>query len=137
MEKIRLEAAIKMGMGDCSHSVTPKFGLVAKDIRSNYIKVRYFTPWKTHPSLAVTGSQCLASCALTPGTVAYSLMNCSDSSPVQVFLEHPMGKMGVIIDYEIDKNEFVHKSAGLIRTARKLACGELFVSKKIWDGERV
>ena len=29
MEAIRLKAAVEMGMGDCSQSVTPKFGLLA------------------------------------------------------------------------------------------------------------
>lgn len=26
--------------------------------------IRYFMPWNCHPSLAVTGAQCLASCLL-------------------------------------------------------------------------
>ena len=135
MEQIRLKAAVKMGMGDCIKSVTPKFGLVAADERNNHMTVRYFMPWKTHPTLAVTGSQCLASCALTPGTVAYPLMNSSGESPIHVILNHPMGNMEVITDYQIRDDEFIHRSAGVVRTARKLASGQVFIPGKIWDGE--
>ena len=134
MEKVRLEAAKKMGMGDCRESVTPKFGLVAANDQTNHLTVRYFMPWKTHPTLAVTGSQCLASCALTPGTVAYSLMKRSDNIPTHLVLHHPMGKMDVITDYSLSDNTFVHKSAGIIRTARKLAEGKVFIPSSVWDG---
>jgi 2-methylaconitate cis-trans-isomerase PrpF len=92
-------------------------------------------PWKTHPTLAVTGSQCLASCALTPGTVAYPLMQSSGAMPIHVILNHPMGSMEVITDYQIRDNEFIHHSAGLVRTARKLAAGQVFISGRIWDGD--
>ena len=57
-----------MGMGDCTSSVTPKFGILAPADAPGHIVSRYFMPWNTHPTMAVTGSQCLASCALTPGT---------------------------------------------------------------------
>ena len=135
MEQIRLAAAVQMGMGDCAQSVTPKFALVAADERINHMTVRYFMPWKTHPTLAVTGSQCLASCALTPGTVAYPLMQSSGATPIHVILNHPMGSMEVITDYQIRDNEFIHHSAGLVRTARKLAAGQVFIPGKIWDGD--
>ena len=135
MEKVRLTAAKKMGMGDCTASVTPKFGIVAPVDRTNHLTVRYFMPWKTHPTLAVTGSQCIASCALTPGTVAYSLMKRSHTIPTLVTLHHPMGTMDVITDYSLNGDAFVHKSAGIIRTARKLAEGRVFIPTSIWDGD--
>ena len=135
MEKVRLAAAKKMGMGDCTASVTPKFGIVAPNDQTNHLTVRYFMPWRTHPTLAVTGSQCIASCALTPGTVAYPLMTRSDSIPAHLVLHHPMGTMDVITDYSLKDDTFVHKSAGIIRTARKLAEGKVFIPTSIWDGD--
>ncbi len=134
MEKVRLTAAKKMGMGDCKDSVTPKFGLVAPYDQTNHLTVRYFMPWRTHPTLAVTGCQCLASCALTPGTVAYPLMKRSDIIPKHLVLHHPMGTMDVIIDYSMSGDRLVHKSASIIRTARKLAEGQLFIPFTVWDG---
>lgn len=127
MEKVRLAAGEKMGMGDCSSSVTPKFGLLAPASGVGHIVSRYFMPWETHPTMAVTGSQALASCALTPGTIADGMMTIPKERPAMVTLHHPMGEMEVLVDYEMQDGQFIHKSAGLIRTARKLAQGEVFV----------
>ena len=135
MEPIRLEAARRMGMGDCSKSVTPKFGLLAPHETAGHIITRYFMPWNTHPTMAVTGSQCMASCALTPGTVADGMMTCPNDVPATITLHHPMGTMDVLVDYDMQDGHFVHKSAGLVRTARKLAEGKLFVPASIWSGE--
>ena len=77
----------------------------------------------------------MASCALTPDSVAYSLMTRSDSIPAHLILHHPMGTMDVITDYSLSDDMFVHKSAGIIRTARKLAEGKVFISSSIWDGD--
>ena len=127
MEAIRIEAAVKMGMGDCSQSVTPKFGLLAALPEQGHILARYFMPWETHPTMAVTGSQAMASCALTPNTVANGMMSVPDERPAKVTLHHPMGEMVVVVDYKIENGVFQHQSAGLIRTCRKLAQGQLFV----------
>ena len=127
MEAVRIKAGALMGMGDCQQSVTPKFGLFAPHDETGHIVTRYFMPWNTHPTMAVTGSQCIASCALTPGTVAYDLMTSPAEKPATISLHHPMGVMEVVIDYEMTNEGFVHHSAGVVRTARKLAKGEVFV----------
>ena len=127
METVRLAAGHKMGMGDCSQSVTPKFGPLAPLPEQGHILARYFMPWETHPTMAVTGSQAMASCALTPGTVADGMMALPNERPAKVTLHHPMGEMDVLVDFDIEDSQFIHKSAGLLRTARKLAEGTLFV----------
>jgi 4-oxalomesaconate tautomerase len=132
MEAIRLIAGERMGLGDVRKSVTPKFGLLAPARDDGSVCVRYFMPWKCHPTLAVTGSQCLASCLLAPGTIGEGLLSGSSASPATIQLEHPMGKMEVVIDYERSDESFSVKSAGLLRTARKLATGEVFVPGDIW-----
>ncbi|MEL7164848.1 MAG: PrpF domain-containing protein [Pseudomonadota bacterium] len=134
MEAIRIKAGALMGMGDCTKSVTPKFGLVAPADAPNTILTRYFMPWTTHPTLAVTGSQCLASCALTPGTVADGMMTVQGTPPLTLYLSHPMGLMDVIVDYALDATGFTHKSSGIVRTCRKLAEGRVFVPAHVWDG---
>jgi len=136
MEQLRIKAGILMGLGDVSKSVTPKFGLLAPARDGGTISTRYFMPWSTHPTMAVTGSQCLASCALTPGTVADGIIDRPSESPTKVTLEHPMGKMDVIVDFVMNGTEFNHKSAGLIRTCRKIAEGLVYVPTEIWEGEK-
>jgi 2-methylaconitate cis-trans-isomerase PrpF len=134
MEAIRIKAGAMMGMGDCTKSVTPKFGLLAPSGVPNTIRTRYFMPWNTHPTMAVTGSQCLASCALAKGTIAEGMMEVEGAPPVTIQLEHPMGKMDVIVDYTEGQGGFQHQSTGIIRTCRKLAQGQVFVPQSIWDG---
>jgi len=135
MEAIRIKAGKMMGMGDVTKSVTPKFGLVAPPKNGGSVGVRYFMPWTAHPTMAVTGSQCLASCTLTPGSVAEGIIpNVPKVGPVTVVLEHPLGLMDVVIDYKIDGADvFNHISAGVVRTCRKIAQGKVFVSKSIWE----
>lgn len=134
MEAVRIEAGKRMGMGDVSKSVTPKFGLLAPAAQGGTIATRYFMPWSAHPTMAVTGAQCLASCVLTPGSVADGMTARANEGPAKLVLEHPSGSIDVVVDYSLTDAGFTIKSAGLVRTARKLADGSVFISKAIWDG---
>ena len=84
-------------------------------------------PWTTHPTMAVTGSQCLAACALLPGSVAADLAKPIDPAPAVVKIEHPMGEMEVTVDYERGEDRLDFRSAGVVRTARLIARGEVMV----------
>ncbi|MEO0387308.1 MAG: 4-oxalomesaconate tautomerase [Pseudomonadota bacterium] len=134
MEPIRRAAGAAMGLGDVSNAVTPKFGLLAEAQDGGTALTRYFMPWSCHPSLAVTGSQCLSACLLCPGTVGEGLMARPNAVPVRMMLEHPMGKLEVLVDYTLDGADFDLCSAGLVRTARKLAAGSVFVPRAVWAG---
>ncbi|MCX7560289.1 4-oxalomesaconate tautomerase [Sulfitobacter sp. F26204] len=134
MEAIRKQAAERMGMGDVSRSVTPKFGLLAPSTQGGTIAARYFMPWKCHPTMAVTGAQCLASCVLAPGTVADGMAAIPNGTPAKITLEHASGVIEVLVDYENTATGFSLNAAGLVRTARKLAAGEVFVPSNIWRG---
>ena len=134
MEALRLKAGALMGMGDVSKSVTPKFGILAPATQGGTIATRYFMPWQTHPTMAVTGAQCLASCVLTPGTVADGLAAKPNEVPAPVTLEHASGSIDVLVDYAQAESGFQVKSAGLVRTARKIAAGEVFIPTSVWAG---
>ena len=136
MEALRIRAGALMGLGAVEKSVIPKFGLLAPARYGGSASARYFMPWSTHPTMAVTGSQCMASCVLTPGSVADGLIGTSTLAPVTVCLEHPMGMMDVVVDFDIEDGVFKHKSAGLIRTCRKLAEGHVFVPSRILEPSR-
>ena len=121
-----------MGMGDVTQSVTPKFGIVAPARGGGTVATRYFMPWKTHPTMAVTGAQCLASCVLTPGTVAD--VPTPNAHPANITLEHASGQIDVLVDYTRTDAGITINSAGLVRTARKLAAGHVFVPGAVWRG---
>ena len=135
MEPIRLEAGRRMGLGDVSKSVTPKFALLAPPRNGGTITARYFMPWNCHPTMAVTGAQCLASCVLTPGSIAEGLFTPPEGQPALVLIEHPSGAIDVTVDYETGAEGFKLNSAGLLRTARLLARGEVMVPASVWDGK--
>ena len=127
IEKIRLKAGEKMGFGDVRSSVVPKFGLLAAPRDGGAVAARYFMPWSTHPSFAVTGSICTGTCLLAPGTIAQDLAKLPKTNPTPLKIEHPSGAIDVLIDWEIENDQFKMKSAGLLRTARKLLSGHIHV----------
>jgi len=131
MEALRLEAGRRMGFGDVSESVIPKIGLISKPREGGLFNARYFMPWATHPTLAVTGSQCLAACALAPGTVAEGIAAPAGPSPTVVRIEHPAGKMDVTVNYTRTGDAFEFHSAGVVRTARLIARGEVMVPASV------
>jgi 2-methylaconitate cis-trans-isomerase PrpF len=71
---------------------------------------------------------------LTPGTVAEGLFVPPSGVPALVVIEHPSGGIDVTVDYENGADGFALRSAGLLRTARLLARGEVFVPQAVWQG---
>lgn len=135
MEAIRLKAGRMMGLGDVTRSVTPKIGLIAPArAEGAHFATRYFMPWETHPSLAVTGSQCLAACAIAPGTVAQGIALAVAGSPATIRIEHPMGVMDVVVNFTRQGGAFDFLSAGVVRTARLIARGEVLVPAHLIEG---
>lgn len=133
MEAVRIQAGEAMGIENVAQSVTPKFGLLALAQDGGTIATRYFMPWKAHPTMAVTGAQCLASCVLTPGTVAEDMATRSNDRPATVTLEHASGQIDVLVDYDLTADGINLRSAGLVRTARLLARGDVMIPKSIWS----
>lgn len=135
MEPVRRIAGERMGMGDVSGSVTPKFAIVAPPRDGGTLTARYFMPRNCHPTMAVTGAQCIAACGLTPGSVAAEVAVPPAGRPALIEIEHPSGKIDVTVDYEQGAGGFKLNSAGLLRTARLLARGELYVPRSVWQGK--
>ena len=133
MEAVRIQAGEAMGIKDVATSVTPKFGLLAPARDGGTVATRYFMPWKAHPTMAVTGAQCLASCVLTPNTVAEGLAARSNDRPATITLEHASGQIDVLVDYDLTADGIDLRSAGLVRTARLLARGDVMIPRNIWN----
>lgn len=132
IEAVRLAAGEKMGMGDVSESVVPKFGLFAEARSGGSICARYFMPWRTHPAYAVTGAICTACCLVAPGTVAEGLAQLPSTRPYPLTIEHPTGAIDVQLDASADGDNFTLTSAGLLRTARRLFLGDVAVPADCW-----
>mgnify|MGYP001311043269 CR=1 FL=1 len=137
IERIRLEAGRRMGLGDVRKSVVPKFGLLAPPVAGGSILARYFMPWNCHPSMAVTGAICIGSCLLASGTIAEGLgeagiLGAEEARRIRI--EHPMGLIDVVYDYAQDEASFSLNSAGILRTARALMRGDVYIPAAVWGG---
>jgi len=136
IEAMRRKAGVAMGLGaDVSGSVTPKVGLVSAPVAGGNLRARYLTPWACHPSMAVTGGQCLAACAVLKGSVADGLAQVPATGPAMMKIEHPTGALEVLLDFTQSAAGVEIHSAGLTRTARLLVRGMVMVPHRVWDGE--
>ncbi len=123
VEALRLEAGRRMGLGDVSNSVLPKVIIVAPPCNGGAIAARYFMPHSTHRSFAATGGVCLATACVTPGTIASRLAQVPVDVPHVCRIEHPSGFMVI----EVTQKDGATVSAAMVRTARKMFSGEIFV----------
>ena len=133
LEAVRLIAGERMGLGDVSRSVVPKIGLVSEAWAGGSFSARYFMPWAAHPSMAITGAQCLSACMLAPGTVGAEINAGWPRSPTEISIEHPIGRMNLLIKHRME-DEFIFESATVTRTARLIARGEIMVPRHVWSG---
>ena len=136
MEAIRREAGARMGLGDVSQSVVPKFGMLSEPLQGGTIASRYFTPTQCHPTHAVSGAICVAAASVMPGTVAASLAAVPQPrdgrSESAITIEHPSGKFDVSLLAERRADGVRIHAGGVTRTARKIMAGMVYVSTDVW-----
>ena len=134
MEAIRRKAGALMGMGDVSKGVTPKIALLAKPAKGGRISIRYFVPDACHKALAVTGTVCLASACAIPGTLASGLAGLPPAPQGVIEIEHPSGKIAIDLDADFTNGRQELRRAALVRTARRIFEGRIFVPRHVWSG---
>jgi 4-oxalomesaconate tautomerase len=134
MEAIRIKAGAMMGMGDVSKSVVPKIGLLAAPRHGGTITSRYFVPDTCHKAHAVTGTVCLASACAIPGTVAEEIAARSAAPQGIIEIEHPSGKIAIDLDADFTDGRQTLRRAALIRTARRIFEGKVYVPRAVWAG---
>jgi 4-oxalomesaconate tautomerase len=133
MEAMRLDAGRRMGLGDVTGRVVPKIAMLAAPRSEGSVAARYFVPHKTHAAFAVTGALCVSSCVMAPGTVAEGIAKRPDGDDCTVWIEHPSGLIDVAMTTRVDGNSIDIISGGVIRTARKLMEGHVFVPSWILE----
>ena len=134
MEAIRRKAGIMMGMGEVSNMVVPKIGLLAPPRHGGTIASRYFVPYSCHKAHAVTGTVCVASACAIPGTVANRIAPLAAAPQGIVKIEHPSGMIAIDLDVELDQPQPLIRRAALIRTARRIFDGRVYVPHRVWSG---
>jgi 4-oxalomesaconate tautomerase len=131
LEIIRCKAALKMGLGDVSNSISPKICIVSPARYNGSITSRYFTPFDCHSTHAVSGALCLAAACLIEGSVAFNIaklaLPASDKFEQEVEVEHPLGKIRTSINIDKTSVTTSFPFASFIRTARPLFEGNVIM----------
>ena len=128
VERIRLAAGPLMGLGDVTAATTPKMSLLAKASAGGTIATRTFIPHRVHEAIGVFGAVSVATACLVPGSVAAEIATVAvGEGDIELDVEHPTGYFTVRLDVRIDAGAVRVRRAGLLRTARLLMRGEVFV----------
>lgn len=134
VERLRLLAGPLMNLGDVTSSTVPKVSLLAPAKNGGVISTRTFIPKSVHEAIGVFGAVSVATACLIPGSVANEVAGVTgSSSQMTLDIEHPTGYFSVSMDVSIDHGEVIINSAALLRTARLLMRGEVFVPTLVWD----
>jgi 4-oxalomesaconate tautomerase len=136
VERIRLAAGLLMNLGDVRDATIPKVSLLAPAKHGGAVMTRTFIPKRVHEAIGVFGAVSVATACLIAGSVASEVANVpTGESSVVLEIEHPTGYFGVSLVLERSNGEVMVSSAALLRTARLLMRGEVFVPKTTWARE--
>jgi 4-oxalomesaconate tautomerase len=134
IERIRLAAGPLMNLGDVSAKVVPKIALLAPPQAGGHVASRSFIPHECHASIGVFAAVSVATACVLPGSPGARIAQVPNG-PVKTFsVEHPTGEFSVRLEVEGSAETPVITRAGLIRTARKLFDGTVFVSSRSASG---
>jgi 4-oxalomesaconate tautomerase len=138
VEAIRLEAGRMMNLGEVTEKTVPKMCLVAPAARGGAISTRSFIPHRVHDAIGVFGAVSVATACVIPGSVAAEVSGLGVGGDRERVLEieHPTGFLSVSMSVELNDGQVSVRRAALLRTARKLMSGSIFVPSWVWDGRR-
>ena len=134
IERLRLAIAPGMNLGDVSKKTVPKMCLVSAPQHGGTIHTRTFIPHRVHEAIGVLGAVSVATACVTPGSVAAQVAALTPRPGVQrLEIEHPTGFFTVEMDVALEGDTVTVKRAALLRTARKLMQGQVFVPASAWS----
>lgn len=124
LEAIRLAVGETMNLGNVENQSVPKMTLLAPAKSGGVIMTRTFIPHRCHATIGVFCAVSVATACLIEGSVAYDMANKGTGTKRVLNVEHPLGQTGTVIDLNEDGSVM---AAGMVRTARKLFEGKVFV----------
>lgn len=128
VEAIRLELGPRMNLGDVAKKTVPKMTLVSPPAHGGAIGTRSFIPHRVHEAIGVLGAVSVATACVLPGSVAAQVAGLDGATgPQRLEVEHPTGFFTVDMDVAADGAGIKVNRSALLRTARKLMRGEVYV----------
>ena len=132
VERIRLHCGPRMNLGDVKNKTVPKMCLVSVPRHGGAISTRTFIPHRVHEAIGVLGAVSVATACVIPGTVAAGVARVGGGERQRLEVEHPTGFFTVDMEVVANGERIEVKRSALLRTARKLMRGEVFVPGHIW-----
>lgn len=129
IEAIRLRAGLLMNLGDVANKTVPKMTLVSPPRAGGTICTRTFIPHRVHQAIGVLGAASVAAACCIPGSTAHAVA--AESCAGRLYIEHPSGRFAVEIDIGEDDGAFRVRRSALLRTARKLMDGAVYVPDSV------
>lgn len=135
LESIRLQAGPAMGLGDVADKAVPKMCLVSRAAKGGHLGTRTFIPKVCHQAIGVLGAVSVATAALFQRGAIHDLAEIPDGPSKRMRIEHPSGHFDVRLELNPESAGIEVLRAGLLRTARLISKGEVFVPKSVWSGK--
>ncbi len=132
VERIRLAAGPMMNLGDVTRKNVPKMCLIAPPAHGGHVSTRTFIPHRVHKAVGVLGAVSVATACALSGSVAAGVakLDKATNGANSIEVEHPTGFFSISAQIEIENGTPVVRRAALLRTARKLMTGEVYVSDR-------
>lgn len=127
IEEIRLKIGYKMNLGDVTNQSIPKMCLIAPPQYGGVISTRMFIPHVCHDAIGVLAAVSVATACILPNTIAENIASTPNPQSSNLSIEHPTGEMTVSLETDILNNKNIIKKSGVIRTARMLSRGVVFI----------
>jgi 4-oxalomesaconate tautomerase len=127
LELIRLRAGPLMKLGDVKEKVIPKMCLVAPPNAGGHICTRSFIPHQAHDAIGVFAAVSVGTAAVLPGSPAFEVAKLPSGKVKTLSVEHPTGEFTVRLELGGTDEKPVVERAGLLRTARLLFDGTIYV----------
>ena len=135
VEGVRLAAGRTMNLGDVTKKTVPKMCLVAPPQNGGAVSTRNFIPHTVHKAIGVFGAVSVATACALPGSIAAEIAGPTAFGTQTFEIEHPTGFFTVEMEIEAGNGVPQVRRSALLRTARALLRGELFIPGEIWSQE--
>jgi 4-oxalomesaconate tautomerase len=138
VEAIRLAAGHAMNLGDVTKKTVPKMTLIAAPRDGGAVSTRTFIPHRVHEAIGVLGAVSVATACVLKGSVAEGVAQTpgfTGNGAVQLEVEHPTGFFTVDMEVATTAQGLKISRSALLRTARKLMEGRVFIPASIWSGK--
>ena len=134
LESIRLQVGPMMNLGDVTKKVVPKMSLISAARSGGHVNTRTFIPHNCHAAIGVLGAVSVATACIWPGSVADGIATVPSGTTKKLSVEHPTGEFSVSLEVGGTPDAPLIERAGLLRTARLIMQGEVFVPAAVWRG---